>query len=444
MSLTKLTSVLSSYVFDTALGKKVSEIIQDFLYRIGVLEDNRVFVLDGVVTILVGTGGHPSINSALEFASRKYRKAYEQATTTPSPGYADDTNSIVILLKSGFVMMEQVLLRGTDLGWITIKSEDATVTINRASLTKIAYFPGTASEMYPVFYAGDGSVMPTIACKFSMDATGVATNRHFYVCNRGSRGHLWPFSGCLNAGGHGVYARESSEVSARLAVCDGAGDTAFIAANNGRLNLQGASGKNSSIGCTSTDGSTVNFAGGIADHCTNYGVNCLEGSSLNCSSANLTFAGQYGIRASNCDKVSAYLADTSDSVVAGVWAEQASTVAIKQGKADRCGTGIRADGTSKVDFESGSAINCTSRACHALSCSDINALNATLTGAVTNGVLANINARINVNGANCRKGVSDSSSDIAVGNGSIISAAGSTGGTSKTINVLDRDGVITK
>lgn len=410
----------------------------------GFIELESLISLGASITVTVGaSGGFQTINAAIKHLSEHYYKSYNQAEATPSPGYSADTVSAVVRLLSGFVMEEQVLLRQTKIGWITIIADDPVVTISRAALTKIAYFQGTASEMYPAFYAGDNSELPVIACKFQMDSTGTATNRHFAVANRNSYGHMWPFAGCLNAGGHGIYAREGSSISARLAICDGAGDTAFIAANNGRLNLQGASGKGSSIGCTSTDGSQVNFAGGIADHCSMYGVNCLEGSSLNCSSANLTFAGQHGIRASNCDKVSAYLADASDCGVAGVWADQASTVSIKSGKADRSPTGIRSEGGSRVNFEGGSAIDCSSRGVFAISCGEIVADSSILTGAGVNGALANIASKISLNLANCRKGVSDSASDIAIGNGSIISAAGSVGGKSVAVNTISRDGFIT-
>lgn len=409
----------------------------------GFIELESLISLGASITVTVGASGDfQTINAAIKHLSEHYYKSYNQAEATPSPGYSADTVSAVVRLLSGFVMEEQVLFRQTKLGWITIIADDPVVTISRAALTKIAYFQGTASEMYPAFYAGDNSELPIIACKFQMDSTGVATNRHFAVANRNSTGHIWPYAGCLNAGAHGIYAREGSNISARLAICDGAGDTAFIAANNGELNLQGASGRGSSIGCTSTDGSTVNFAGGIADHCALYGVNCLEGSSMNASSANLTFAGQYGIRASNCDKVSAFQADASDAGVVGVLVEQGSTVAMKSGKSDRSPTGVRSDGGSTVDFEDGSAINCASRAVFALSVSKINAINATLTGAGVNGALANIGSDIAVNGANCRMGSVDAPTDIAVGNGSRISAATATGGKSIAVNTLTRDGFI--
>lgn len=399
--------------------------------------------LSNSVEVTVGASGDfQTINEALEYLTNHYYKPYKQGLTTPSPTYGADKVSAVIRLLAGFVMQEQVILRQTKLGWITIIADDPTVTISRESLTKIAYFEGTASEMYPAFYAGDNSELPIIACKFDMDTSGVATNRHFMVVNRNSSGHVWPYAGCTNAGGHGIYAREGSNISCRLAVCDGAGDSAFIAANGARISAQGASGKNSKNGVTATDCSQINFAGGVADHCTQYGINCIEGSSVNCSSANVTFATTAGIRASNCDKVSAFKADVSDSGM-GVDANQGSTVAIKEGKADRCGTGIRADGASSVDFENGSATDCTSRGIQALGASRVNAIAATLTGAGLNGVLANLGSTIIANGANCRKGSVDANSDIAVGNGSIISAATATGGTTVTPNTLSRDGFIT-
>lgn len=396
------------------------------------------------VYVTVGPGGmFSTINDALRYLTTRYRKRYIKGSLTTTPGYTDNVETAKITLKTGFVMAEQVFVRQYDAGWITITAEDALVTIQRSALTSIAYFQGTGSEMYPAFYAGDNGALPIIVAKFQMDGSGTGTNRHWVVCNRNSSAHLWPFSGCLNSGGHGVYAREGSTISARLVDVSGAGDTGFVAANGSNLSAQGGTANNCIIGgVLSTDGSNINFAGGSATGAGQYGASCIEGSNMNASTATLTGAGADGIRCLNASKMGALQVNVSNAVTYGIRCESGSVVSADAGIASNCPTGVYASSSATVAFNSGTATGCSLRAIQAVSGSNVDALNAVLTGAGTNGILANINSRINANGANCQKGGSPATSDIAVGNGSIITAQSATGGTSIPINFWGRDGFI--
>lgn len=67
---------------------------------------------------------------------------------------------------------------------------------------------------------------------------------------------------------------------------------------------------------------------------------------------------------------------------------------------------------------------------------------ADLSGAGLNGIRADGVGRINAQGANCRRGSTNSSSDIAVFEGGMISAAGAVGGMNIAANTITANGVI--
>lgn len=69
---------------------------------------------------------------------------------------------------------------------------------------------------------------------------------------------------------------------------------------------------------------------------------------------------------------------------------------------------------------------------------------AILSGAASNGIYCALAGRVNAHNANCRRGASDSSADIAVAQGGTIVATGTTGGTSIATNTTTPSGVIYK
>jgi len=76
------------------------------------------------ILVTVGTGGdYPTINSALEYLS-KLQPVYDSAGITAT-----------INLLAGFTMAEQVLVRGLDMGWVTIAGADAETVITHTALT---------------------------------------------------------------------------------------------------------------------------------------------------------------------------------------------------------------------------------------------------------------------------------------------------------------------
>ena len=88
------------------------------------LLDDKSSLRSANMTVTVGAGGdYPTINAALEYLS-KLQPVYDFAGITAT-----------INLLTGFTMAEQVLVRGLDLGWITITGVDAETTITNTALT---------------------------------------------------------------------------------------------------------------------------------------------------------------------------------------------------------------------------------------------------------------------------------------------------------------------
>lgn len=76
--------------------------------------------------------------------------------------------------------------------------------------------------------------------------------------------------------------------------------------------------------------------------------------------------------------------------------------------------------------------------------SSVEAENANLSGCTTSGATGARGASLNIFGANCRRGGTDSSSDIVAQAGASISAGSSTGGTNIAVNTVTANGIIYK
>ena len=155
---------------------------------------------DANVTLTVGTTGQFStLNDALKEAA-KYRFLYE------SNGRAVNIN----ILNDGWVMQEQVIANGIDLGFIRITSDQAQVTIDRASVTELAGLPDFAGvTVKPAAFMGTNAVLlPRIACKFAMNATGTSLDQCGILLMKGSRMVVEPLAGfhdCDGLGAHVIY-----------------------------------------------------------------------------------------------------------------------------------------------------------------------------------------------------------------------------------------------
>lgn len=120
----------------------------------------------GSVTVTVGPTGctYTTLNAAIAALAQRY------------PGHGA---SALISVAADFIMAEQVLVKGQDLGWITIHYSDANNsttprTIQTSAITQL--FDGYTGSVRPVFGACLGGVLPNIVVPFAMDATTALSN----------------------------------------------------------------------------------------------------------------------------------------------------------------------------------------------------------------------------------------------------------------------------
>jgi hypothetical protein len=170
-------------------------------------------------TVTVGPGGQfETLNEALTYCSRWTPQYLFKATRLYDP-------VVEIVLKSGYVMAEQVFLVGQNLSYVVITAEDDEVTIRRSAVSQSF---GLGSQVtwrtgvFPAFSAHLNSALPIIGCLFEFDTTGTGSGTVGVRLSGNSRGVILKNSGVKAAGWRGIDV-ESSEVYARGSIWDGSG-----------------------------------------------------------------------------------------------------------------------------------------------------------------------------------------------------------------------------
>ena len=217
------------------------------------------------ITVNVGAGQtYTTINQALEYLSGLY------------PMYKKSGVTATINLKAGFVMAEQVLVSGIDLGWITIVGEDAETIITHTAL--ITSFYGD----YPAFGVDKGGTSPVIGQLFRFNVEKVGGNKHgLMTWGAGSSANIIPGKGFIGAGTNGIYIVDGSTINARGANCSNAGTNGIIAVNSSIINAYGANCSNSgNAGIVANSSSTINANGANCSNAVYSGVNAEYGSTI--------------------------------------------------------------------------------------------------------------------------------------------------------------------
>lgn len=280
------------------------------------LSSDTVALSNTDITVNVGTGGaYSTINGALTYLS-----GLKQAHNT------DGGIMATIMLLTGFEMEEQVILNGSNFGWVTIRSVDATVPCVRSALvvpTADFVFEEDAQfgARMPAFFAYNGAVMPRIGCLFSMNQTGPDEN----------------YAGIILHGSH-------------CTVLAGAGFTNVVKPD-------GHDGR----GVNATHGSTLAAWGSVWSGC-QIAVRVSNSSKGGVRGCTIVGA-QLGIDVNGCSEVSA-----QDSTITGmvgisnvhaIWASSGSTVKATDCDLTDCAIGnatesefatVLSEGGSKVDI----------------------------------------------------------------------------------------------
>jgi hypothetical protein len=188
-------------------------------------DTTRPSILTDNITVTVGTGGnYATINEALAYLTTRY------------PIYKTGGGvAATISLLTGYVMAEQVLVSGIDLGWITITSVDATVSITRSALIT------SLEGVYCAFGVADGGMLPIIDVLFVMDTSGTGSNKvGVFAHGGGSRVRILNMKGVTAAGYVGFYARGGSIIDAYGANASGAGTYGIYATQGAKIAAYGA------------------------------------------------------------------------------------------------------------------------------------------------------------------------------------------------------------
>ena len=217
------------------------------------------------LTVTVGAGGdYPTINAALEYLS-KLQPVYP---SYPTPSYPSGLQPVydfagitaTINLLTGFVMPEQVLVRGLDLGWITITGADAETTIANTALTTNFTAADYDFDSYPAFGVSKGGVLPRIDQLFRFDVANVGGYKHgIMAIGAGSSADVLNGCGVKDAGTHGILANYGSTINANGADASGAGTHGIFAISGSTINARSVDASGSgSYGIRAYSGSIIN------------------------------------------------------------------------------------------------------------------------------------------------------------------------------------------
>jgi len=236
-----------------------------------------ISILNDNITVTVGNNGDFStINEALNYLTTKY------------PAYKSVGNvKATIKLLSGFVMSEQVLVRGLNLGWIEIVGEDAVTTIERSALTSNFTIDDYNFNSYPAFGVSKGGILPIVGQLFVMDDSGNSTNRHGIMAVDNSRASILTGCGVQNAGSFGIYANRASVINAWGADASGAGGHGVFANQASIINAVNANASNAgNQGIYTNQASVINAWGADASGAGGHGVFANQASIINAIAAN--------------------------------------------------------------------------------------------------------------------------------------------------------------
>jgi len=295
------------------------------------------------ILVTVGTGGdYPTINAALEYLSKL------------QPVYASAGITATINLLTGFVMAEQVLVRGLDLGWITITGADAETTITNTALTTNFTAADYDFDSYPAFGVSKGGVLPRIDQLFRFDVANVGDSKHgITAVGAGSSADVLTGAGVNDAGTHGIYATRGSTINAEGADASGAGTHGIYATRGSTINAEGADASGAGThGIYAYRASTINAEGANASGAGANGITAYNGSTINAYAANASDAGNDGINASRGSTINADEANASSAGSTGIYATRGSTINAEGADASGAGTyGISANNGSTINAD---------------------------------------------------------------------------------------------
>lgn len=437
------------------------------------------------LTVSVGSeGDYETIGGAISYLETLFNTNNAEAT---------------INLLSGFIMREQVSVKGQDLSWITIQSEDDEVEIVADDLTQ--QFPYEVSDTwtsFPAFSAIRGS-LPTIGCVFRVSGVGPGENsgKNGVLCYDHSSVSFLPGSGmkdsycnlylvntssayaprcdftgsyrggvvlhsasycCLvetgtiedglgygsdvsNASGDAILVKEASICDARGTVATGVAGVAIHARRGSTVNAAQSIVDGASEAGLRADRASTIYGNVVQGNNCDIGAMCYRGSTIDLEAAVFKDCVQYGISAWQNGTVNALQADVRRAGTAGIYS-RSSSVNCQDATCDETPTGILAEDASVINAKNAFCRHCTDTGAYAGDSSIMNFSNGDCQDAGNYGVRAFESSTINCNYAYCPKGDEDSDTDVVVNRGSHINGRDATGGFNISTNTLKSEGII--
>jgi len=338
--------------------------------------------------------------------------------------------TVEVRLEAGYQIPAGIDVRNCDLRNVRITSVDATVTL-AAGFTGVT----VSSDRFAdgaIFY-GENAYMPALACL--IDAAGVGGPG--YCVNQNSTGKVAGACGVMNAGKFGLYVANGSKCLAT--------NSKFTGANWGNRVTTNSTLCAPQIDCSGAklqnyEGSNVVAAMDVSRGSIAYITGTVD------AKTNLTNSAGRGL-AVRRSFVSATHVDASGAALDGIRATTGAWIAANGSSANNCLVDNVSCYASWIDGSDGLVATGAGR--YGLLVQDggkANCRGANFSGALGGrGVSVVMGSSATINGANCRQtaGV-DSATDIFVSDGSIIHAAGATGGTNITVLTLNAAGLIFK
>lgn len=242
---------------------------------------------DTVVTV-GASGDYPTITAALEYLSQF------------SPVFKAAGLNAEVRLLAGFVMAEQVVVKGLDLGWVTIIGDDAETLID------ISGFVAIENNLRPAFFGLNNGVLPCIAQLFDMQQTGETAGLDGISLSHGSFVKVMSDCGVKNAGYCGLRVDQCSSASAELAVFSGS----------------------KAYGILSDNGSVVHADRAICENCRYGGFYADSGSRIIASYGSAKNGGSYGFRAYRGSFIVAEYSDARYCATLGYYIDAGSFIVL--------------------------------------------------------------------------------------------------------------------
>ena len=318
----------SKDLFNTMKDKGFEGSYEDFLIEMKGPDGNSIVAtdmlkLESSIEVTVGGGGdYPTINAALEFLSKTYYPVYKLHGITAT-----------IRILTGFVMQEQVFVRGINLSWITIVSDDESILVDNTSL--VMDFSSSDYDIVatPLFGISKGGCGPRINSKFTFDVLKPTGNKHgLMTIGAGSSAEILSGKGFVGAGNCGIYAELGSTILANGAVINNSRVSGAYAANNSSIVANSANtddcGEN---GIFATNGSIITSNKVNANNVGSRAIFANNNSRIVANSASAINSGINAIYAVNCSAVSANNINATGSKSDGIYAIQCSEISVAFG-----------------------------------------------------------------------------------------------------------------